>query len=172
MNKEERCIYNAVYRVLNKERLAERRKKDRERIRVSDAAYYAAHKEEKNASCAAYRVAHLKERRAYDVAYRAANPEKMKVHKAARRALKAGALIGATAAQKAEIAAIYKRALGVPKIRCYLCGELIPLGKRHVDHILPLAKGGAHRPSNLAIACSLCNLKKGAKLPSEVGILL
>ena len=45
-------------------------------------------------------------------------------------------------------------------IRCYLCGELIPLGDRHVDHKHPLSKGGKHCVSNLGITHSFCNLSK------------
>ena len=32
----------------------------------------------------------------------------------------------------------------------------------HVDHIVPLSKGGEHQEWNLVIACAPCNLAKGA----------
>lgn len=86
----------------------------------------------------------------------------------ARRAL----ILGATIGNLAEIKEIYRRAKEDPKVRCYLCGKLIPIGHRHVDHIMPLSKGGAHRPSNLAVSCDICNKRKAAKLPEEIGILL
>ena len=34
----------------------------------------------------------------------------------------------------------------------------------HVDHIIPLAKGGQHHPSNLQILSATENLKKGTKI--------
>ena len=34
----------------------------------------------------------------------------------------------------------------------------------HIDHIIPLAKGGAHHPDNLQILTAEENLRKGAKL--------
>ncbi len=37
----------------------------------------------------------------------------------------------------------------------------------HVDHIMPLARGGSNWPHNLQILCSGCNLSKGAKTPVE-----
>ena len=43
---------------------------------------------------------------------------------------------------------------------------------KQVDHIWPLSKGGAHRPSNLAIIHRHCNQSEGAKLPQETGLLL
>lgn len=35
----------------------------------------------------------------------------------------------------------------------------------HVDHVVPLARGGAHERHNLCISCPPCNLSKGAKDP-------
>ena len=34
----------------------------------------------------------------------------------------------------------------------------------HVDHIVPIAEGGKHEPSNLQIVSPAYNLSKGAKL--------
>ena len=34
----------------------------------------------------------------------------------------------------------------------------------HVDHIIPVAKGGSHLPSNLQLATATWNLKKGTKI--------
>ena len=78
----------------------------------------------------------------------------------------------ATIGNQDEIKEIYRIAKERLRVRCYLCGDLIPKGHRHVDHIIPISKGGHHRPSNLAVACDGCNLKKHAKMPREVGLLL
>ncbi|MEO1503139.1 MAG: HNH endonuclease [Pseudomonadota bacterium] len=37
----------------------------------------------------------------------------------------------------------------------------------HVDHIVPVSRGGTHDLSNLTVACPACNLSKGDKLLSE-----
>lgn len=37
----------------------------------------------------------------------------------------------------------------------------------HVDHVVPLSKGGEHDLTNLAISCPTCNLRKQAKMPLE-----
>lgn len=51
-------------------------------------------------------------------------------------------------------------------------GEL----KTHVDHIMPLARGGSNWPSNLQMTCFQCNTRKGAKDPfkwaQQIGRLL
>ena len=48
---------------------------------------------------------------------------------------------------------------------CRYCDHV--LTKFHVDHFIPLARGGSNGPENLVLACPPCNLSKGAKLPSE-----
>jgi len=35
---------------------------------------------------------------------------------------------------------------------------------QHVDHIMPLSKGGLHHPSNLQILTAIANMSKGAKI--------
>jgi 5-methylcytosine-specific restriction endonuclease McrA len=71
-----------------------------------------------------------------------------------------------------SVARIYELAHSTSRVKCYLCGKAISNGERHVDHIVPLAKGGEHSARNLAIACAKCNLSKNAKMPAEVGLLL
>jgi len=45
--------------------------------------------------------------------------------------------------------------------KCVYCGaENVPL---NIDHVVPRAKGGSNRVSNLVLACVKCNQKKGAK---------
>lgn len=46
---------------------------------------------------------------------------------------------------------------------CWMCGA--DLGKFHIDHVKPLARGGWHCLSNLRPACPTCNISKGAKWP-------
>lgn len=47
---------------------------------------------------------------------------------------------------------------------CYWCGVKCARSY-HVDHYVPLAKGGKHEASNLVIACPSCNKTKQAKDP-------
>jgi len=52
---------------------------------------------------------------------------------------------------------------------CWVCGQRIPEGDRelHIDHVKPLAMGGAHTPANLRPACAECNGRKGAAWPID-----
>lgn len=51
--------------------------------------------------------------------------------------------------------------------KCAYCGvENVPL---QVEHIVPRARGGSDRVSNLTLACEPCNTKKGKKTALEFG---
>lgn len=48
--------------------------------------------------------------------------------------------------------------------KCQLCGASMKDGvKLHVDHIIPIAKGGKTEMSNLRTLCERCNIGKGSK---------
>lgn len=48
--------------------------------------------------------------------------------------------------------------------KCWWCSKNFRR-KYHVDHRIPLAKGGTNGPGNLVLSCVDCNLRKHAKLP-------
>jgi 5-methylcytosine-specific restriction endonuclease McrA len=58
---------------------------------------------------------------------------------------------------------------------CAACGDALA-NKYHVDHYIPLSRGGHNNPSNIQILCSSCNQRKHAKDPivfyQEMGFLL
>ena len=47
---------------------------------------------------------------------------------------------------------------------CPLCRRRLPErgGDIHVDHVVPVARGGTSDPENLQAVCAGCNLRKGA----------
>lgn len=48
---------------------------------------------------------------------------------------------------------------------CAYCGATD--GDFHIDHVIPVALGGTNDLENLRVACSTCNLSKGAKSLEE-----
>ena len=51
------------------------------------------------------------------------------------------------------------------RFRCQICGASQQDGVRlHVDHIVPVSRGGRTEPSNLRTLCELCNLGKRDKI--------
>lgn len=50
---------------------------------------------------------------------------------------------------------------------CRICGKFMPddlPGEIHIDHIIPVSKGGKSEPRNLQVLCASCNLKKSNKI--------
>ena len=44
---------------------------------------------------------------------------------------------------------------------CILCGCILnEENKKHIDHILPISKGGLHMKDNIRIICANCNLTR------------
>lgn len=52
-------------------------------------------------------------------------------------------------------------------LTCYLCLNLIPFKKDHLEHKYPLSRGGTNLYENLAVACQRCNITKKDKTEEE-----
>jgi len=70
-----------------------------------------------------------------------------------------------TAREKPTKAAIYRR----DNNTCQYCGSTRSLT---IDHLIPRCKGGDSSWTNVALACSTCNTRKGSKTPEQVGLKL
>lgn len=74
-------------------------------------------------------------------------------------------LNGGTLAQ-ADIQQLLAKSKG----RCYYCGD--PLnGQYHIEHRIPVSRGGTSGKENLVIACPPCNRGKGARTDVEFIVL-
>lgn len=58
-----------------------------------------------------------------------------------------------------------KRIMKQQKNKCYWCKK--KLDQYHIDHIIPISKGGNNTSGNICVSCPECNTSKGAKMPSE-----
>jgi 5-methylcytosine-specific restriction endonuclease McrA len=47
--------------------------------------------------------------------------------------------------------------------RCYICGDELTVHGMHIEHVIPIARGGLHVDENLAAACGSCNSQKSDK---------
>ena len=106
--------------------------------------YYQEHKDEYRKQGRAYNRTHRMERRANWQAYRA-------------RKQAAGGVC-----TKKDVAYQYKAQKG----HCYYCARKVG-SEYHVDHVIPLSRGGSNSPENIVIACPECNTSKQDKLPHE-----
>lgn len=91
---------------------------------------------------------------------RAAMIERANASERKRRALKKGC-------QGSHTISDLRAILKAQKYRCVYCYADLRKAKRHLDHIMPLARGGSDGRENLQYLCAPCNLSKGAKDPIE-----
>ena len=87
--------------------------------------------------------------------YREAHPEKVAEWGQTRRAVNIGRVKRGTVARLLES----QRGL------CVYCGEPIP--PYHLDHKLPVSRGGTNSADNLHLTCPRCNLRKSALTHEE-----
>lgn len=87
------------------------------------------------------------------------NPDKVAQQNETRRAREAG-----VAVEEIDYKRIYIRDHDI----CYLCGGKVKKSERHLDHVIPLSRGGAHSEDNIRVTHARCNLKKGTKLVEEL----
>lgn len=165
--------------------------KNRDRIKPKNDAYRAAHRadaiiraakwRERNPGRAAkvqkeYRQANLDKCRQRESEYRKRNPGKVKAVmsrwrknnpercrqlSAKKRAIKKNAAVGDTKAIEKWEKTWRSRSL----VKCHWCERKFLGRKCHVDHVVPLSKGGPHILENLCVACENCNCSKHNKMP-------
>lgn len=142
------------------------RENNLEKDRAHSRAYRKQHREEALERCRLYGEAHKDEKREYDRAYRAANQEKRKAHHHKRRAFKRGN--GGTHTPNDVAIQVRMQTDKKGVLRCWWCSKSV-CSEYHIDHRIPLARGGNNAPENIVISCPTCNMSRKDKLPSEWG---
>lgn len=141
------------------ERLKKRREKRKEKGRIECRMWYLKNKARRLKTLHEQRKANPTYYRRLAKLWRDKNPERIKARTQRRRALEIGAE-GFFTAQDVQNLRVAQKGL------CALCAK--PLLKVfHVDHIVPLSRGGTNDPNNIQLTHPRCNLSKGAKLPHE-----
>ncbi len=150
--------------------VAARREKERERARARYAANklrtlarqkaYRAderRKEQARLKTAAWRVANTERAREASRRYQKEHPEAAHKSTSTRRARKIEAFVEAV-----DPLVVFERDKG----RCGVCRKPVkPESKWHVDHVIPLVRGGAHCYDNVQLTHARCNQSKHAQLP-------
>jgi 5-methylcytosine-specific restriction endonuclease McrA len=131
---------------------------NKERARAKNIEWHKNNQDRKRARDAAWRSRNPEKFRQSILSHYLANPEMYAVYRANRRARKRSAPGEGISA--ADIRALIERQGG----RCVYCRRKTKLT---LDHIVPLAGGGAHDVRNAQMACKSCNSSKGDKDPVD-----
>lgn len=130
-----------------------------DRVNEASAAWRAANFDRYESSRIAWRAANKYRAKTATAAWRAANPERVRIQSNNRRARKKwnGGLLSR---------GISERLFKLQKGKCACCKN--PLGNNyHLDHIVPLALGGANADNNVQLLRASCNMQKSAKHPVD-----
>lgn len=166
-------IYNKMHRAKVNHRLAKWRNNNRDRIRQQEREYRHLNPERHRQRAAKWKKNHpdkCKElrRRRYlanpteekrkTAEWRKQNPKMVKQQKERRRARKYYSKY-----EKINRDTVYVRDSGI----CYICKKTVEPQNWHLDHIVPLCRGGEHTYANVAVSHPKCNQIKAANKPSE-----
>jgi len=146
----------------------EYREKNQEKIQYYMEIYRDKNKNQLEQKTKEYRTKNIVLLREKARAYAIQNPLQRRAAESLRRARKKNSNGQYTAADVAKIHFLQK-------YKCACCG-IETKNKFHVDHIMPLARGGSNDPLNLQILCPTCNQQKSSKhsidFMQEKGFLL
>jgi 5-methylcytosine-specific restriction endonuclease McrA len=130
---------------------------DYEQRKARSRAYYAENREACRGRMRQYREANPERMAALKVKWNDENREQYRASKrrneCARRARKAGTFV-----EHVDLDVLMEAHNGV----CGICDEPIQ-GEVHIDHRVPLCKGGEHSYANTQPAHPSCNLPKGGQ---------
>jgi hypothetical protein len=157
-NHERVLDYARTWGAANKEAIAERRKNDRQEIR-----------DRRNARSRSWYAENREYAAQYAKAYNEANPDVRRAQEQRRRAREAQAGGTISASDLADIRAAQTDSKG--RLICWRCGKPIK-SNPHLDHWIPLAKGGTNDAGNLHYMHAKCNMTKHTKHPTDIGRLL
>ena len=161
--------YNLNYYAANAEKLRERSRiwgaNNVDHKREYRKQWYAAnsswHRKHRAGNLERYRESSRK--------WHAANPDAARARNDRRRARIVAAGGSYSSADIADIRAAQTDKRG--RLICWRCHKPIT-GKPHLDHFIPLDKGGANSAGNLHFMHAKCNLTKSNKHPHELGMLI
>jgi 5-methylcytosine-specific restriction endonuclease McrA len=124
--------------------------------RAADQAYYLANKDTCVARVAKWGSKNPHRKRAYKNKWKQENLDAVRMHTAQRRA----------ARKRAPGVFTKQDYLDALEASCGLCAYCLQPGlKLTIEHVTPIAHGGAHDSNNIVMACESCNYSKGARGP-------
>jgi len=163
-NREKTNAANSAWRRANPDNgratTAAWREKNKKRVKelqaVRGAKYYALNREKVISDSAKYHTEHPEQAKATRSRWKKKHPEKVRIayHNYQANKKENGGKVSLGLAE---------RLLTRQKNRCAVCKKSLKKTGYHLDHIVPLARGGKNEDRNIQITCPKCNMQKNAK---------
>ncbi len=159
-NKESLKVSSLKYRTDNKEAIST---KKRETYRSATPKEVEERKHKKRERAKNYSEEIKQRKRDYDKQYFSSEAGKKVTALSAkkRRAQQLSSEDGTITYQSLD------KLMLIQESKCKYCNtdlDLQPKGCVHLDHVIPLSKGGIHSINNVVWSCAMCNYKKNNKL--------
>ena len=135
-------------------------RENKERSRIRSKQYMEKHKERIRIRKIIYNQKNREKNRIRHRAWCLANPNRVDESNVKRKTRLVRQSNGSITSQ--EIAKMLK-----DTVKCPYCMTRVESSDKHVDHMIPLSKGGLHATYNLAVVCSKCNHRKKDKTYPE-----
>ena len=163
----ERKVVNSTCMECHRGAMAEARKDNIKKFRIRDCLYASAHREQARLRSKKWAESHPDRKRTADrlhyqhnsarvrsnvKAWRDRNKER---HNTSNRNRRASAAAGGRHTYR-DINRLWVEQRGI----CAYCPSVLTLKGYHVDHVIPLSRGGSNDGSNLCLSCPSCNLRK------------
>jgi 5-methylcytosine-specific restriction endonuclease McrA len=157
-------------------RMAELKSRNREHINKLSATWRAENPGKVKTSKAAWRAANIDKVKAYQIEWRKRNPDKIKANhvewRKKRNPDKKKIYTQNRRARKNNNGGnlssnIVSVLFALQRGKCVVCKKSLKKVGFHLDHIIPLSKGGRNEDKNIQLTCPTCNMKKGGKDPIQ-----
>jgi len=165
-NREKTNAANSAWRKANPDKgratTATWREKNKKRVKelqaVRSAKHYALNREKAISGSTKYHAEHPEQVKATRSRWKKKHPEKVRIayHNYQANKRKNGGKVSLGFAEKLLIR---------QKGRCAVCKKSLKKTGYHLDHIVPLARGGKNEDRNIQATCPKCNMEKNAKDP-------
>ncbi len=142
---------------------------NRNKKREYDKSYYQENKERLSQQNAEWRAKNKDQKKQADKQWAVKNPEKVKLNglnwrlRNPEKVSLVRQLRRARLYQARQFLVTPKDIKKILAKDCFYCGK----PSKHLDHIIPLSRGGLHSIGNLTAACEPCNLQKNNKTVME-----
>lgn len=151
----------------NKDYYWDNLERERERVKVNHVRF--SEREKKQRRVRDQTEKGRKQQRKDAALYKLRHPERVKAQKKVVKARRRARILNASGSHTSVDIFLQRKAQTDKKgrLHCWWCGKIIKDEDYHLDHVIPLSRGGSNGADNIVLSCPKCNLAKSAKNPQE-----
>jgi 5-methylcytosine-specific restriction endonuclease McrA len=132
-------------------------------VRAKNNAWAVRNREACNARCRQWNTENAEAKRATNARYREKNKDLINARRKAKRVLDSSLEKNKSAKRRSALGVLPKNIISTllekQQSRCTCCGASLLPGY-HLDHIIPISRGGTNTADNVQLLTPVCNLQK------------